>query len=68
MRLLVVTAQAQGTPSLDILLRHIPPNCSSPLIVPRRCIVAEDRLGEASRSLLGAGAPPYIPSRGNMLG
>jgi peptide/nickel transport system permease protein len=61
-------AQAQGTSSLRILLRHILPNCLSPLIVQGTFIFAEAVLGEASLSFLGAGTPPYIPSWGNMLG
>lgn len=64
----VEAAQAQGTSSLRILLRHILPNCLSPLIVQGTFIFAEAVLGEASLSFLGAGTPPYIPSWGNMLG
>jgi peptide/nickel transport system permease protein len=64
----VEAAQAQGTSSPRILLRHILPNCLSPLIVQGTFIFAEAVLGEASLSFLGAGTPPYIPSWGNMLG
>lgn len=64
----VEAAQAQGTSNPRILLRHILPNCLSPLIVQGTFIFAEAVLGEASLSFLGAGTPPYIPSWGNMLG
>lgn len=64
----VEAARAQGTSNARILLRHILPNCLSPLIVQGTFIFAEAVLGEASLSFLGAGTPPYIPSWGNMLG
>jgi peptide/nickel transport system permease protein len=64
----VEAARAQGTSNPRILLRHILPNCLSPLIVQGTFIFAEAVLGEASLSFLGAGTPPYIPSWGNMLG
>jgi peptide/nickel transport system permease protein len=64
----VEAARAQGTANLRILLRHILPNCLSPLIVQGTFVFAEAVLGEASLSFLGAGTPPYIPSWGNMLG
>jgi peptide/nickel transport system permease protein len=64
----VEAVRAQGTANLRILLRHILPNCLSPLIVQGTFVFAEAVLGEASLSFLGAGTPPYIPSWGNMLG
>jgi peptide/nickel transport system permease protein len=64
----VEAARAQGTANLRILLRHILPNCLSPLIVQGTFVFAEAVLGEAALSFLGAGTPPYIPSWGNMLG
>ncbi len=64
----VEAARAQGTSNLRLLLRHILPNCLSPLIVQGTFVFAEAVLGEASLSFLGAGTPPYIPSWGNMLG
>jgi peptide/nickel transport system permease protein len=67
-RQFVEAARAQGTSNRRILLRHILPNCLSPLIVQGTFIFAEAVLGEASLSFLGAGTPPYIPSWGNMLG
>jgi peptide/nickel transport system permease protein len=68
MRQFSEAARAQGASSPRILLRHILPNCLSPLIVQGTCIFAEAVLGEASLSFLGAGTPPYIPSWGNTLG
>lgn len=64
----VEAARAQGMLQHRIILRHILPQCLSPLIVQGTFIFAEAVLGEASLSFLGAGTPPYIPSWGNMLG
>jgi peptide/nickel transport system permease protein len=64
----VEAARAQGMSHYRIVLRHILPQCLSPLIVQGTFIFAEAVLGEASLSFLGAGTPPYIPSWGNMLG
>jgi peptide/nickel transport system permease protein len=64
----VEAARAQGMYQRRILLRHILPQCLSPLIVQGTFVFAEAVLGEASLSFLGAGTPPYIPSWGNMLG
>jgi len=64
----VEAAQAIGVGTQRILLRHILPNCRSPLIVQATFIFAEAVLGEAGLSFLGVGTPPYIPSWGNMLG
>jgi peptide/nickel transport system permease protein len=57
-----------GLSDIRILLRHILPNCVSPLIVQATFIFGLAVLGEASLSFLGVGAPPYIPSWGNILG
>jgi peptide/nickel transport system permease protein len=64
----VEAARAQGMSQHRIIVRHILPQCLSPLIVQGTFIFAEAVLGEASLSFLGAGTPPYIPSWGNMLG
>jgi peptide/nickel transport system permease protein len=64
----VEAAQAIGTSTGRILLRHILPNCRAILIVQATFIFAEAVLGEAGLSFLGVGTPPYIPSWGNMLG
>ena len=60
-----VRAQAAG--NLRILLRHILPNCLSPLVVQATFTFAYAVLAEASLSFVGAGAPPPTPSWGNIL-
>lgn len=64
----VEAAHAIGVPDRRILVRHVLVNAVSPLIVQATFIFAEGVLGEATLSFLGAGAPPYIPSWGNILG
>ena len=63
----VEAARSIGTGDGRILLRHILPNCLSPLIVQASFIFAEAVLGEATLSFLGAGASADIPSWGTML-
>jgi peptide/nickel transport system permease protein len=63
----VDAARALGTHDSRIILRHILPNCLSPLIVQTTFIFAYAVLTEASLSFLGVGAPPEIPSWGNIL-
>ena len=50
------------------MLRHILPNCLSPMIVQATFVFAAAVLGEAGLSFLGVGMPPDIPSWGQMLG
>lgn len=64
----VEAARAIGVRDRRILLRHILPNCISPLVVQGTFVFGSAILGEASLSFLGVGAPPYIPSWGNILG
>jgi peptide/nickel transport system permease protein len=64
----IEAGRAIGLTDRRILLRHILPNCLSPLIVQGTFIFGLAVLGEASLSFLGVGAPPYIPSWGNILG
>jgi peptide/nickel transport system permease protein len=64
----IEAGRAIGLTDRRILLRHILPNCISPLIVQGSFIFGFAVLGEASLSFLGVGAPPYIPSWGNILG
>jgi peptide/nickel transport system permease protein len=63
----VEAARALGVPDASIMLRHVLPNCLSPVIVQSTFIFAAAVLGEAALSFLGVGAPPYIPSWGNVL-
>lgn len=63
----VEAAESSGASTPRVLLRHILPNCFSPLIVQTSFVFAEAVLGEATLSFLGAGAPPDVPSWGGML-
>jgi peptide/nickel transport system permease protein len=63
----VEAAISVGTPLLQVLYRHVLPNCIPPLIVQATYICASAMLTEAILSFLGAGTPPIIPSWGNMI-
>jgi len=63
----VQAAEALGARDVRILIRHVLPNCMSPLIVQASFIFAYAILGEAVLSFLGVGIPPYIPSLGTMI-
>ena len=63
----IEAARALGTDDRRILLRHILPNCLSPLIVQTSFIFAYAVLTEAALGFLGVGAPPEVPSWGNIL-
>jgi peptide/nickel transport system permease protein len=63
----VEAARALGAGDLSVVLRHILPNCLSPLIVQGTFIFAAAVLSEAALSFLGVGVPPQIPSWGNVL-
>jgi len=64
----VEAARALGVPDGAVLIRHVLPNCVSPVIVQVTFIFAAAVLGEAALSFLGVGIPPQIPSWGNVLG
>ena len=64
----VEAAHALGIGNGRIMLRHILPNCLSPMIVQATFVFAAAVLGEAGLSFLGVGTPPEIPSWGQMLG
>jgi peptide/nickel transport system permease protein len=63
----VEAAISVGTPMVQVLYRHVLPNCIPPLIVQATYICASAMLTEAILSFLGAGTPPIIPSWGNMI-
>jgi len=63
----VEAARALGARDIVIALRHILPNCVAPMIVQGTFVFAFAVLDEASLSFLGVGAPPYIPSWGNVI-
>jgi peptide/nickel transport system permease protein len=60
----VTAARTVGASSRRIVLRHILPNISSPLIVQATLSTAFAILAEASLSFLGLGAQPPAPSWG----
>ncbi|RWJ06108.1 MAG: ABC transporter permease [Mesorhizobium sp.] len=63
----VEAASASGVGPLRLLLRHVLPNASAPIIVQATYVFASAMLIEAALSFLGAGSPPIVPSWGNML-
>ncbi|MFJ7727781.1 ABC transporter permease [Neobacillus sp. NPDC097160] len=64
---LVEAEKSLGANGPYILLKHILPNCLSPIIVQTTFIFSYAILGEAALSFLGVGVPPTIPSWGNIL-
>jgi peptide/nickel transport system permease protein len=63
----VHAAQVSGASSLRIVVRHILPNCFSPLLVHLTFIFAYAMLAEAALSFLGVGIQPPIASWGNII-
>jgi peptide/nickel transport system permease protein len=63
----VEAAVSLGTPTWKIMLRHILPNTTAPLIVQGTFIAASGILVEAILSFLGVGLPPDIPTWGNVM-
>ena len=63
----VLGAIAAGTRLPKLLLTHILPNCFTALIVQGTYIFSAAILIEAALSFLGVGAPPTVPSWGNIV-
>ncbi|PFG19253.1 ABC transporter permease [Serinibacter salmoneus] len=63
----VQVSRTMGTPSPDILVRHVLPNISGPIIVQTSLSLAFAILSEAALSFLGLGIQPPEPSWGRML-
>ena len=63
----VEAARSMGASTPWLIARHILPNLVSPLLVQASFVFAFAQLGVASLDFLGLGAPPEIPSWGNML-
>jgi peptide/nickel transport system permease protein len=63
----VEAARALGAADVTIVLRHVLPNCLSPVIVQASFVFAAAVLTEAALSFLGVGVPPFVPSWGNIL-
>ena len=63
----VEAARSMGSGTVWLVAKHILPNLISPLLVQASFVFAFAQLGAASLDFLGLGAPPDIPSWGNML-
>jgi len=63
----VQAARVLGAREGRIILRHIFPNCLSPLIVQLVFVFAYAIVAEAALSFIGVGTPPPTPSLGNIL-
>lgn len=63
----VEAARSMGSRTLWLITKHVLPNLISPLLVQASFIFAFAQLAVASLDFLGLGAPPAIPSWGNML-
>jgi peptide/nickel transport system permease protein len=62
-----LAARALGTPTGQILIRHVLPNIMAPLIIIFSINIGGVIIAEASLSFLGFGLPPKVPSWGAML-
>ena len=63
----VESAVTVGTPTPQLIYRHVLPNTIAPLIVQGTFIIAAAILLEAILSFLGIGIPPEIPTWGNIM-
>jgi len=63
----VESAYAMGLPTWKVILRHIIPNCLSPIIVQVTLAVGNNIIAASSLSFLGVGIPVPIPEWGAML-
>ena len=63
----VEASRSMGSGTIWLIVKHILPNLISPLLVQASFVFAFAQLGAASLDFLGLGAPPDIPSWGNML-
>jgi ABC-type dipeptide/oligopeptide/nickel transport system permease subunit len=63
----VTAARALGAGNTRIMLRHVLPNCLSPIIVIASLAIGGNILGEAGLSFLGLGVQDPFPSWGSML-
>lgn len=63
----VEAAIVAGTGSLRLMIRHVLPSTTTPLTVQATYVCASAIISEAYLSFLGAGAPPELPSWGNIV-
>ncbi len=62
-----LAAKAVGTPTIQILIRHVLPNIMAPVIIIFSINIGGVIISEASLSFLGFGLPIEVPSWGAML-
>ena len=62
-----LAAKAVGTPTSQILIRHVLPNIMAPIIIIFSINIGGVIIAEASLSFLGFGLPAKVPSWGGML-
>jgi len=63
----VTSARALGASSFRIMLYHILPNCTSPIVVQATLDLGEVVLTAATLSFIGFGAQPPVPEWGAMI-
>lgn len=63
----VAAARVAGASEIRLLVRHVLPNISGPVVVATALAVAGAILAESTLSFLGLGIQPPAPSWGNML-
>jgi len=63
----VQAARVTGVPPLRIMLRHVLPNVTGPVLVLATIHVATAIITEATLSFLGVGVPPTQPSLGTLI-
>ena len=63
----VESAYAMGLPTWKIILKHIIPNCLSPIIVQVTLAIGSNIISTSSLSFLGVGVPIPTPEWGTML-
>jgi peptide/nickel transport system permease protein len=63
----VQAARLMGVPSSRIMLRHVWPNVTGPVLVLATIQVATSIITEATLSFLGVGVPPTTPSLGTLI-
>jgi len=62
----VMASRAMGDSKTRIILRHVLPNCISPLIVMMTMMMGASIMAEAGLSFLGLGISPPTPAWGSM--
>lgn len=63
----IESAYAMGLPTWKIILRHVIPNCLSPIIVQVTLAIGSNIISASSLSFLGVGVPTPMPEWGTML-